>query len=58
MGLSAIPHATARDDEYNGYFIPKGTIVMGGLWSVYDFLQPITKLSSRKGHLTQSRGLS
>jgi cytochrome P450 len=30
----ALPHATSRDDEYKGYLIPKGTIVMGSAWSV------------------------
>jgi hypothetical protein len=45
MGLPAIPHATARDDEYNGYFIPKGTIVMGAVWSGNVFLQSIIKLT-------------
>ncbi|KAF9038144.1 cytochrome P450 [Panaeolus papilionaceus] len=27
-----IPHMSSRDDEYAGYFIPKGTIVMGNTW--------------------------
>lgn len=31
---SAIPHYTSEDDEYDGYFIPKGTIVMGNSWSI------------------------
>lgn len=26
------PHATTADDVYNGYFIPKGTIVIGNSW--------------------------
>lgn len=25
----AMPHRTMADDEYRGYFIPKGTIVLG-----------------------------
>ncbi|KAF9444505.1 cytochrome P450 [Macrolepiota fuliginosa MF-IS2] len=29
-----IPHATARADEYNGFYIPKGTIVIGNSWSL------------------------
>ena len=28
----AVPHASIEDDEYNGYFIPKGTAVMGNTW--------------------------
>lgn len=29
MGL---PHAALEDDEYNGYFIPKRTIVIANVW--------------------------
>ncbi|PPQ69644.1 hypothetical protein CVT24_001217 [Panaeolus cyanescens] len=31
LGLA---HSTSEDDEYNGYFIPKGTIVMGNTWAI------------------------
>ncbi|KAM5542456.1 hypothetical protein V8D89_003915 [Ganoderma adspersum] len=31
MGL---PHATVDDDEYNGYFIPAGTIVNVNMWAL------------------------
>ena len=31
MGL---PHATVDDDEYNGHFIPAGTIVNVNIWYV------------------------
>ena len=27
-----IPHVSTEDDEYDGYFIPKGTIVIGNVW--------------------------
>ncbi|TFK27950.1 cytochrome P450 [Coprinopsis marcescibilis] len=30
----ALPHATSTDDVYDGYFIPKGTIVMGNAWHI------------------------
>ncbi|PPQ73993.1 hypothetical protein CVT24_012482 [Panaeolus cyanescens] len=30
----ALAHALSEDDEYNGYFIPKGTIVMGNAWAI------------------------
>ena len=31
----AIPHIATNDDEYNGYYIPKGTILFGGTWPVW-----------------------
>ncbi|KAJ2918173.1 hypothetical protein MD484_g2276, partial [Candolleomyces efflorescens] len=30
----AIPHKTSEDDYYDGYFIPKGTLVLGNAWAV------------------------
>ena len=30
----AVPHMSTFDDEYNGFFIPKGTIVFGNAWLV------------------------
>lgn len=27
-----LPHVSTSDDEYNGYFIPKDTIVMANVW--------------------------
>ncbi|KAF9473301.1 cytochrome P450 [Pholiota conissans] len=29
-----LPHMTARDDEFRGYFIPAGTIVVGNTWRI------------------------
>ena len=29
-----LPHRLMQDDEYNGYFIPKGSIVLGNIWRV------------------------
>ena len=29
-----IPHRSTNDDEYNGYYIPKGTILISNAWSV------------------------
>ena len=26
---AGVPHATSEDDEYRGYLIPKGSIVIG-----------------------------
>ena len=28
-----IPHMSTVDDEYNGFYIPKGTIMIGNAWS-------------------------
>ena len=30
----AMPHMATNDDEYNGYYIPKGTVVFGNTWPV------------------------
>ncbi|KAG1897431.1 cytochrome P450 [Suillus fuscotomentosus] len=30
-----VPHATSSDDIYDGYFIPKGAIVLYNLWSIH-----------------------
>ena len=32
--LEAVPHMATDDDEYDGYYIPKGTIVFGSAWPV------------------------
>ncbi|KAF7374350.1 Cytochrome p450 [Mycena sanguinolenta] len=29
-----VPHATAADDVYNGYFIPKGATVVSNIWAM------------------------
>jgi len=31
----AVPHATTKDDEYMGYFIPEGTSIMLNVWSIH-----------------------
>ena len=30
----AVPHMSTFDDEYNGFYIPKGTVLMGNAWLV------------------------
>ena len=35
-----IPHMATNDDEYNGYYIPKGTVVIGNAWSVRTITSP------------------
>lgn len=29
---TAIPHSALEDDEYNGYYIPKGSMIIPNLW--------------------------
>lgn len=29
-----VPHCTSEDDYYNGYFIPKGALVLANIWAV------------------------
>ncbi|KAI0066875.1 cytochrome P450 [Artomyces pyxidatus] len=31
---ASLPHATSEDDVYNGYFIPKGSIVIANAWAI------------------------
>jgi cytochrome P450 len=42
--LGGQPHASIKDDTYNGYFIPKGSTILGNLWAIHsnpqDFPQP------------------
>ena len=42
--LGGQPHASIKDDYYNGYYIPKGTTMLGNLWAIHsnpaDFPQP------------------
>ncbi|KAF9455804.1 cytochrome P450 [Collybia nuda] len=33
-GPTAIPHASVEDDEYNGYFIPGGAMVIPNIWTM------------------------
>lgn len=37
--LQAAPHSVAADDVYNGYFLPKGSLILGNTW--YAILQLI-----------------
>ena len=36
--FEAVPHMSTNDDEYNGFYIPKGTIMMGNAWIVRPLL--------------------
>ncbi|KAF9447106.1 cytochrome P450 [Macrolepiota fuliginosa MF-IS2] len=43
-----VPHVLTEDDEYNGYFIPKGTIVIGNSWSILHNPQLVSEPSRFK----------
>ena len=38
----AVPHLLTEDDEYNGYFIPKGAYIIPNVW-----YEPLFSLFSR-----------
>ena len=31
---TGVPHATVQDDVYNGYYLPKGSLVVANIWCV------------------------
>jgi len=33
--MGGTPHASIRDDYYEGHFIPKGTTILGNLWAIH-----------------------
>lgn len=33
--MGGTPHATTKDDYYNGLYIPKGTPILGNLWAIH-----------------------
>lgn len=35
--LGGTPHANTEDDYYNGFFIPKGSTILGNLWAVLPY---------------------
>ena len=32
-----VPHRLTQDDLHEGYFIPKGSVVIANIWYVYTF---------------------
>jgi hypothetical protein len=38
-----LPHRLMEDDEYNGYFLPKGSWVIGNIWLVSYPIVPNTR---------------
>ena len=45
MVYEAVPHMSTNDDEYDGYYIPKGTIVFGNSWPVWTIIAPFCVLT-------------
>ncbi|KAJ3569054.1 hypothetical protein NP233_g5306 [Leucocoprinus birnbaumii] len=43
-----VPHVLTEDDEYEGYFIPKGTLVLGNSWSILHDPQAVSEPSKFK----------
>jgi len=35
VAAGGIPHATTQDDYYEGYFIPKGTMLFANAWAIH-----------------------
>lgn len=52
MGL---PHTSVEDDMWEGYFIPKGSLLMANIWRVSEYmLQSLrTDASTGPSHTTQ-----
>ncbi|KAH9912820.1 cytochrome P450 [Fomitopsis serialis] len=54
--IAGVPHASSEDDEYRGYYIPKGTTIMPNLWFMLrdpeDYPNPETFLPERFWALT------
>lgn len=65
--LGGQPHASIKDDMYNGYYIPKGATMLGNLWAIHsnadDFpepnhFRPERFLDGSLAHYPQSQGHS
>ncbi|KAH9476135.1 Cytochrome P450 monooxygenase COX2 [Psilocybe cubensis] len=51
MSHAAVGHVSSSDDEYDGYFIPRGTIVLGNAWFDQDISIRSAKLMSKQDHI-------
>ena len=38
MHAIGVPRATSADEVYNGYFLPKGSVVFANLWYVRSYM--------------------
>ncbi len=55
-----VPHCSLQDDEYRGYFIPKGSVVIANIWYVFPrsgVCGPHTRLRLSQGHLQRPEDL-
>ena len=43
---TGIPHQSSQDDIYDGYFIPKGSVVMVNMWFVKSIFPAVSSHSS------------
>jgi cytochrome P450 len=48
----ALPHRARVDAEYEGYFIPAGTVVIPNVWSVTISIRPDCLLTCQQGYDT------
>jgi len=46
--LSGLPHMVTREDEFNGYFIPAGTTMVGNSWFMPTYLTHPTTPHQRR----------
>ena len=53
-----VPHRTLDDDEYRGYFIPKGSIVVANIWCVCAHILPNVSISKSNDEPAFPAGLS
>jgi cytochrome P450 len=65
--LGGQPHASIKDDTYNGYFIPKGATMLSNLWAIHsnpsdypqpNHFRPERFLDGSLAHYPQSQGHS
>jgi len=52
-----LPHVLSEDDEYDGYFIPKGTLVIGNSWAILHNPQAMSEPSRFKPERYMKNGV-
>lgn len=57
--LPAVAHKLLEDDEYDGYEIPGGSVIIGNAWSVSSALTLLTlELIGTQGNFARRRKIS